>query len=118
MRLKWILFFVTVVTCTYAQKAKDYSAVINELADKLQAAHLSEQPIRLAVVPLSNTQSSYSNRFGEYVTESLISKLSDQPAKYKIFERKRLDAILKEDELILSDLMLPEAAQKIGKLAP
>ncbi len=118
MRLKWILFFVGVITFSQAQKPKDYSAVINELAGKLQAAHLSEKPIRLAVVPLANTQSSYSNRFGEYVTESLISKLSDQPGKYKIFERKRLDAILKEDELILSDLMLPEAAQKIGKLAP
>ena len=118
MRLKWVLLFVLMGLGGYAQKPKEYSTVINELADKLQAAHLSDKPIRLAVVPLSNTQSSYANRFGEYVTESLISKLSDQPEKYKIFERKRLDAILKEDELILSDLMLPEAAQKIGKLAP
>jgi len=118
MRLKWILLFVLAGSMAHAQKSKDYSAVINELAGKLQAAHLSDKPVRLAVVPLANTQSSYANRFGEYVTESLISRLSDQPGKFKIFERKRLDAILKEDELILSDLMLPEAAQKIGKLAP
>lgn len=121
MKLKWVLFFIgaiSLVNSAQAQKARDYAAVMNDLAAKLRAAHLSNQPIRLAVVPLVNTQSSYSNRFGEYVTESLISKLSDQPGKYTVFERKRLDAILREDELILSDLMLPEAAQKIGQLAP
>jgi TolB-like protein len=118
MKIKWILFFVVINFVTHAQKPKDYTVVIDALTDKLQTAHLSDKPLRLAVVPLANTQSASANKFGEYVTESIISKLSDQPGKFKIFERKRLDAILKEDELILSDLMLPEAAQKIGKLAP
>ncbi len=102
----------------FAQKAKDYSVVVEEWAQKLEASHVSDKPVRLAVVPLANTQSTSQNKFGEYFTESLIGRLSDKPGKFKIFERKRLDAILKEDELILSDLMLPEAAQKVGKLAP
>ncbi len=90
--------------------------MIDDLASRLESAHVSAQPLRLAIIPFGNTQSQTSNRFGDYVTESIIGKLN--PGKYKIFERKRLDAILREDELMLSDLMLPEAAQKIGKLVP
>lgn len=99
-----------------AQKPKNFSVVIDDLASRLESAHVSAQPLRLAIIPFGNTQSQTSNRFGDYVTESIIGKLN--PGKYKIFERKRLDAILREDELMLSDLMLPEAAQKIGKLVP
>ena len=118
MKKVFTLFFISLCFSGLAQKAQDYSLVIEEWAQKLEASHVSDKPVRLAVVPLANTQSAYSNKFGEYFTESLIGRLSDKPGKFKIFERKRLDAILKEDELILSDLMLPEAAQKVGQLAP
>jgi TolB-like protein len=114
--------FILIALCSgfsvAAQKAKDYSVVVEEWAQKLETSQTSDRSVRLAVVPLANTQSTSSNKFGEYFTESLIGRLSDKPGKFKIFERKRLDAILKEDELMLSDLMLPEAAQKMGKLAP
>jgi len=118
MRYFLALSFICLCLSSLAQKAQEYSVVVEELAQKLEASHVSDKPVRLAVVPLANTQSSAQNKFGEYFTESLIGRLSDKPGKFKIFERKRLDAILKEDELILSDLMLPEAAQKVGQLAP
>lgn len=118
MKFTLILIVCCVSISGFAQKARDYSVVVEEWAQKLEASHVSDKPVRLAVVPLANTQSVSQNKFGEYFTESLIGRLSNTPGKFKIFERKRLDAILKEDELILSDLMLPEAAQKVGQLAP
>ncbi len=120
MNVRFLILFLSILchSVAFAQKAKDYSAVIQDLASRLEVTKMPSQPLRLAIIPFGNTQSSTSNRFGDYVTESIISKLNGDPNKYKIFERKRLDAILKEDELMLSDLMLPEAAQKIGKLVP
>jgi hypothetical protein len=119
MRFRLLLaLFITVSFSGFAQKAQNYSAVIEELAQKLEASQSSDKPVRLAIVPLANSQSGSGNKFGEYFTESLIGRLSAKPGKFKIFERKRLDVILKEDELILSDLMLPEAAQQVGKLVP
>jgi hypothetical protein len=59
-----------------------------------------------------------SQAFGEYLTETIIGLLSGHPEKLKLFERTRMDAILKEHEFILTDLMKPAAALKIGQLAP
>lgn len=106
------------VTGLWAQKARELSVVVDDVVEKLNKTSTAATPLRLAVVPLANTQSRNFNKFGEYATESIISKLSGNTGKFKIFERKRLDAIIKEDELMLSDLMLPEAAQKLGKLVP
>ncbi|NOT76684.1 MAG: hypothetical protein HOP08_17285 [Cyclobacteriaceae bacterium] len=118
LRLSALFILMIYSESVFAQKAKDFTVVIKDLATRLENAHASSQPLRLAIVPLGNTRSKSSHLFGDYVTESITAKLSENPSKYKIFERKRLDAILKEDELMLSDLMLPEAAQKIGKLVP
>lgn len=106
------------VSSLWAQKARELSVVVDDVVEKLNMTSTGATPLRLAVVPLANTQSRSFNKFGEYATESIISKLSGNTRKFKIFERKRLDAIIKEDELMLSDLMLPEAAQKLGKLVP
>ncbi|MCE7862338.1 MAG: hypothetical protein DYG99_02230 [Bacteroidetes bacterium CHB5] len=55
---------------------------------------------------------------GEYLTETIIGSISGHPDKLKLFERTRTGAILKEHEFILTDLMKPAAALKIGQLAP
>jgi TolB-like protein len=77
-------------------------------------------PQKLAVVPFTATASTVqqSQAFGEYLTETIIGLLSGHPEKLKLFERTRMDAILKEHEFILTDLMKPAAALKIGQLAP
>jgi TolB-like protein len=100
-----------------AQKVKNYSVVTEELCQKV--ASTPQPSIRLAVVPFTATKSSEraSPAFGEYLTESTIGCLTGNP-KIKLFERTRLDAILKEHEFILTDLMQPAAALKIGQLAP
>jgi TolB-like protein len=105
---------------TSAQKAKSYTAVTAELSQKIVDAPAVRLPQNLAVVPFTATASStqQSKAFGEYLTETILGSLSGHPQKLKLFERTRMDAILKEHEFILTDLMKPAAALKIGQLAP
>jgi TolB-like protein len=113
-----IMFFSSITL--QAQKQKSYAAVTQELTQKILVAPTAVVPQKLAVVPFAATASSVraSQAFGEYLTETMIGLLSDHPQKLKLFERTRMDAILKEHEFILTDLMKPAAALKIGQLAP
>ncbi len=115
-----LLFIVCIAHVSHAQKARNYNVVTSELADKVVTATLSATPVRLAVVPFTATATSTqtSTQFGEYLTESVIGKLGNHSDRVKLFERTRLDAILKEHEFILTDMMKPAAALKIGQLAP
>ncbi|MBN8576497.1 MAG: hypothetical protein J0L66_06110 [Cytophagales bacterium] len=102
-----------------AQKPKPYPAVTQELASRIITAPAPNVPQSLAVVPFTATPSSpQSQAFGEYLTETIIGSIAGHPDKLKLFERTRMDAILKEHEFILTDLMKPAAALKIGQLAP
>jgi TolB-like protein len=111
---------ITLPVATWAQKSRSYTAVTAELSQKIVDAPAVRLPQNLAVVPFTATPSStqQSKAFGEYLTETILGSLSGHPQKLKLFERTRMDAILKEHEFILTDLMKPAAALKIGQLAP
>lgn len=119
MRHVLLLLFLFPVTLL-AQKARNYTVVTTELAESVVKANLPATPMRLAVVPFTATSASVqaSTQFGEYLTETVIARLGNHADKVKLFERTRLDAILKEHEFILTDMMKPAAALKIGQLAP
>jgi TolB-like protein len=112
-----LLILLLLPLTLFAQRARNYADVTSDLCQKVISA--PAQPIRLAVVPFTATKSSenQSPAFGEYLTESVIGCLAGND-KIKLFERTRLDAILKEHEFILTDLMKPAAALKVGQLAP
>lgn len=111
---------VVITSSLFAQRPKSYSIVTRQLTDKILATTNQEKPLHLAVAPLAATSVSLQNSkaFGEYLTETIVGSLSGYPTKLKLFERTRMDAILKEQEFILTDLMKPAAALKIGQLAP
>src|SRR5690606_12240426 len=73
--------------------------------------------VRLAVVTFVPLQTS-GNVFGEYLSESIVGRLSTHAGKLKLFERKRIDAILKENEFMLSGMMKASEAIRIGELLP
>jgi len=79
-----------------------------------------EKKIRLAVIPLKATESPrFADKgFGAYLTEQLSSALSSAGPAIRLFERSRLDAVLKEQALSSSGLMDESEARKIGELAP
>ncbi len=116
----WLALFIGLLPLTlYAQKPKPYATVTAELSQRIIDAPSAKAPQSLAVVPFTSTTSAQpSKAFGEYLTETIIGSISGHPDKLKLFERTRMDAILKEHEFILTDLMKPAAALKIGQLAP
>lgn len=120
--IKSLLLIISVIipVALNAQKPKNYAVVTDELSEKVLIAPAQKSVQSLAVVPFTATTSSIqvSKAFGEYLTETIIGKISGNPEKLKFFERTRMDAILKEQEFILTDLMKPAAALKIGQLAP
>jgi TolB-like protein len=117
---KITLLFLIFPALVFAQKAKNYSSVTGELTTKIISTVPSGKSLHVAVVPFAATSASVekSAAFGDYLTETIIGSLTGQPDKVKVFERTRLDAILKEQQFILSDLMKPAAALKIGQIAP
>jgi TolB-like protein len=102
----------------FSQKARDYSQIVNELVAQIEEANTTSKALRIAVVPFipSAATPDEPKAFGEYLTESINGKLSEKPHLYKVFERKRLDAIFKENQLMLSGMMKPSEALKIGEL--
>jgi TolB-like protein len=120
MKISVVFLPLFISLSLHAQKQKSYAAVTQELTQKIVVAPATTVPQNLAVVPFTATASSVqaSQAFGEYLTETMIGLLSDHPEKLKLFERTRMDAILKEHEFILTDLMKPAAALKIGQIAP
>jgi hypothetical protein len=117
-----LLYSCLLVSFTlHAQKPKSYPAITQELTQKIVISSQcrgSAKAGRGAVYCHSLSTVQQSQAFGEYITETIIGLLSGHPEKLKLFERTRMDAILKEYEFILTDLMKPAAALKIGQLAP
>ena len=99
-----------------AQKKQEYRAVVNELYQKIETSAANKAPLKIAVVPFTSSSPTLENKFGEYLTESTTGKLLEKPHQFKVFERSRLDAIFKENELMVSGMMNAAEAIKIGKL--
>lgn len=118
-KLIYSLALFSLPSLVVAQKTKDYTEVTSELVQKIESAHTASKQLRIAVVPFvpSNSEET-SKAFGDYLTESVTGKLSEKPQKFKVFERQRLDAVFKENELMLSGMMKPSEALKIGQLLP
>lgn len=123
--MKRILSTLLLVTITAATarsgEPKDFTVVIKEIADLMQETNKTGKPQRLAVVtfiPTKAADADKKNEFGEYITESLISAVGAKKNLFKLFERKRLDAVLKENDFMLSDLVDQNQAQKVGELLP
>lgn len=115
--MKKLLFLLALLASNaFGQKAKKYDAVTGDLTTKIVATVPAGKALHVGVVPFFSTTSNA--KFGDYITESIIGQLTGQPDKIKVFERTRLDAVLKEQAFILTDLMKPAAALKIGQLVP
>jgi len=115
-----IIFLLIISFGASAQKSKTQAKVVDDLVMSMEEVKLPAQPVRLAVVPFTSAVATNDpkNTFGEYLTELMIGKVSENTGKFKLFERSRLDAIFKENELMLSGMMKPSEAIRIGELLP
>ena len=78
-------------------------------------------PLRLGVLPfIPSEPDAYdtSNEFGNYIAEKLTSRFSESGERIKLYERSRLDAICKENSIVLSGLVSEEQAVQVGELVP
>jgi TolB-like protein len=100
-------------------EGQEMPKVIKEIGIK-SASLASQRSIRLAITAFLPTQREFKaeNDFGKYFAEALISGLKADQKRLKIFERTRLDVLLKENQLSLSGLIGRDQAKKIGELAP
>jgi TolB-like protein len=107
-------------TAAGADDHKELKAAVQDLKNNLNA-QIGAKPMRLAVLAFLSTKSDKNEKyteFGDYLSENIISALSKETKKVKLFERKRLDLILGEHSLSLSGLINADQAKKIGELAP
>jgi TolB-like protein len=107
-------------TTSGADDHKELHVAVQELRTNLNA-QIGAKPMRLAVLAFLSTKSGTHEKFtefGDYLSENIISALSKETKKVKLFERKRLDLILGEHSLSLSGLIDADQAKKIGELAP
>lgn len=79
-----------------------------------------ERKIRLGVATFQPTeaQRTADRGFGSYATEQIFAGLGSAGPGIRLFERARLDAVLKEQKLSASGLFDESEARKIGELAP
>lgn len=94
--------------------------LIKEISSRTDGLGDIKKTIRLAVASFVPTQRERypRNEFGEYITENLITSIKKDHARIRLFERKRLEAILNENSLAMSGLIGRDEAKKIGEIAP
>lgn len=95
-------------------------AALQELVGRKAAEVAGGRKIRLAVIPLKGTESArYGDKgFGTFLTERVSSAMVGADSPVRLFERTRLDAVLKEQTLSASGVFDESEARKIGELAP
>jgi hypothetical protein len=93
-----------------------FLALVNQKAREVAAT----RKIRLAVIPIKGTESPrYGDKgFGAFLTEKISSSMVSTDSPIRLFERTRLDAVLKEQALSASGVFDESEARKIGELAP
>jgi len=94
----------------------DLTATVLENALKVSPG----KKYRLAVMPIVQTESQgYSDKgFSSFLTEKVTSALGSAGPSLRLYERSRLDAVLKEQALVNNGLFSDADAKKLGELAP
>ena len=94
----------------------DFLNLVNKRAVGVAAG----RKIRLAVIPIKGTESPrYGDKgFGAFITEKISSSIGAPDSPIRLFERTRLDAVLKEQAFSASGIFDESEARKIGELAP
>ncbi len=120
MRSSFLIPFLVLPTLA---AAADRPMALAELVAKVQGQAVKvagERKIRLAVAPFTpaGEQRLRDRGFGSFLTERLFAALGSAGPSIRLFERGRLDAVLKEQKLSASGLMSDSDAKRLGELAP
>ncbi|MBN1760837.1 MAG: hypothetical protein JW863_21085 [Chitinispirillaceae bacterium] len=116
-----VLIIVSLFCSTFAGHRGDRSPVAfgDCIQQYVKASETlsSKTRIRIAVMDFTPTDHRSAVLFGSYFSEHLISALGSN-TRFRIFERKRLDAVTGELALNQTGLIDGKTAKKIGELVP
>jgi TolB-like protein len=96
-------------------KATDLKEGVEQLARDLGNSVPEGRSLTIAVSDFPDLQGTVSD-LGRYVAERLVTRLSARPEKFRVIERRRLDQVLGELRLGLSDLVDPAKAKQLGQM--
>ena len=101
---------------THERLVADLNRLIKENAQRVSPG----KAFRLAVMPIMQTESQkhVDKGFGAYLTEKITSAIGSMGPSVRLYERSRLDAVIKEQALSSGGLFTETDAKKIGELAP
>lgn len=106
------------VSSAQAQESLSLELGLSQLAQQMVSAQGQGRPLRLAVLPLVAGSGLRDLGMGEYLGNALVTALAPQKQAFRLFERQRLDLVVKEQALSLSELVSGSQAQKLGEILP
>jgi TolB-like protein len=95
--------------------AQDLKGAVEQLARDLGNSVPEGRLLVVAISDFPDLQGTVSD-LGRYVAERLVTRLSARPEKFRVIERRRLDQVLTELRLSLTDLVDPAKAEQLGKM--
>jgi len=120
--LSTILVVLLVLSCSSVPKKEYPSGNIEKFsqdaAKKMGDAAIKERLLRIVLIPPVSTAGKYKHRrFSSFLNSALVREFK-RMRRFRIFERRRLNVIMKEKSLRLSGLVKGSDAKKIGQIAP
>jgi len=116
--LVFFLFILSLTCASTGSSGGSFKNGIKEVNNGIAKGATSSRPMRVAVIPFQSTSRQSSGNFGIFAAETLMADLKDRFKKFRIFERSRLDVIMKENAISVSGIMKKENIKRIGELAP
>lgn len=115
--------FLPVLAASLVCQGADRPLPFSELVGKVQAQAqkvAGERKIRLGVAPFTaaGEQRFRDRGFGAFLTERLSAAMGSAGPNIRLFERGRLDAVLKEQKLSATGLFTESDAKRLGELVP
>ncbi len=95
------------------------SRAIRQLSTKIIALSKQRNRLRIAIIPPVLAGDSRGDRgFGLYLADRLTSQIKQEEPQIRLFERQRLQLILKEHALGQSGILNEKEAKRLGELVP
>jgi TolB-like protein len=95
--------------------AAELKEAVEQLAVQLTNSVPEGRTLRVAVTDFPDLEEVTSN-LGRFIPERLTTRLSAQPQKFRVIERRRLNKVLGELRFSMSDLIDPNKAKQLGKM--
>lgn len=112
MVMMWIGLVLSFVASVFAQ---DVRSGVEQLASQVEKGAPDGKQLRVAVADFPDLQG-VTSELGRFIAGRLTTRLAQSP-KFLVIERQRLGQVLAELRFSMSDLVDPNKAKQLGKMA-